>query len=254
MKSNKLTTKEYWEDYYKGNHADRKHIVNVCSYYDLFWEQLFEDDVEGNSLIEIGGFPGRYLAYLSSKYKVVPTCLDYNSDTSHIENSFKIMDVSTYNILQKDFTTFMPDETYDYLTSNGFIEHFDDFDTILDLHVQYLKPGGRMLIMIPNKRYLRRLYGYLCDYENLKAHNLKSMKLKVFKDFAIRNKLNIVNLQYYGGFPFSVHQKLNIIQKIIYKITRLLFKKFFNPILIQYPSKYFSASIIAIFEKPNTIG
>jgi len=246
----KLTTQKYWEGYYKKNHADKKHIIAVCAYYDKFWEQLIEKKSEKQTIIEIGGFPGRYLAYLSSKYNLEPTCLDYNSDAKQIEATFKTMQVKTFHILQKDFTKHKPEQQYDYVISNGFIEHFQNFNEILDLHVQYLKPGGKMLIMIPNKRYLRKVYGLLCDYNNLKMHNLKSMKLKVFKNFALKNNFKINTLQYYGGFPFSVHQKQNVFQKILSKSFRLIFKQV-NPFLMKHPSKYFSASIISIFEKPK---
>lgn len=246
--SNKLTTQEYWENYYNKNYGNKEHIVSVCSYYDTFWNQLFDKNETDKSIIEIGGFPGRYLAYLSSKFHLVPTCLDFNSDSKQIEATFNAMGVKDYSILQKDFTEFIPDKTYDFVISNGFIEHFEDFEDILDLHVSYLKADGKLFVMIPNKRYFRKVYGFLCDYNNLKAHNLKSMKLKVFKEFAKRNNLKIITLQYYGGFPYSVHQKLNVFQNIIYRVTRKV-SQIVNPILMKYPSKYFSASIITIFEK-----
>src|SRR5690606_23083444 len=102
---------------------------------------------EKRSLIEIGGFPGRYLAYLANQYSLVPTCLDYNSDISQIEGSFKVMNVPEYNIIQEDFTKHKPIERYDYVMSNGFIEHFKNYDTILDLHVEYMSDKGRLMIM-----------------------------------------------------------------------------------------------------------
>ena len=55
---NALTSKAYWEDYYKANHAGQQHIINVCSYYDAFWKVLFDDNAKGKDFIEIGGFPG----------------------------------------------------------------------------------------------------------------------------------------------------------------------------------------------------
>ncbi|WP_262733109.1 class I SAM-dependent methyltransferase [Gaetbulibacter sp. NE] len=244
-----LTSKSYWENYYKANHAQRQHIIDVCSYYDGFWSQFFDAE-KGKTFIEIGGFPGRYLAYVAARYGVTPTCLDYNSNTSQITSTFEVMGVTSYHILQEDFLNYSPKQTYDYVFSNGFIEHFEDFDHVMDLHLRYLKPGGRLMVMVPNKRYLRRWYGYLCDYDNLKAHNLKCMKLSVFKAFAKRHNLETKVLQYYGGFPFSVHQKLNVFQRLLFKVTRLLFKKGINPILMKHPSKYFSSTIIAQYEKP----
>ena len=65
MCNSKLTSRSYWENYYIKQHTDKSHIVNVCSYYDRFWDTFFSGDSKTKSLIEIGGFPGRYLAYLA---------------------------------------------------------------------------------------------------------------------------------------------------------------------------------------------
>ncbi|NVK51417.1 MAG: class I SAM-dependent methyltransferase [Flavobacteriaceae bacterium] len=248
--SKKITEKKYWESYYKKNHANKEHIISVCSYYDKYWEKLINKNAsESKSIIEIGGFPGRYLAYLSSSYNLTPTSLDYNSDVTQIKKSFKIMGVDKYHILQEDFTKYQPKEKYDYVISNGFIEHFENFEEILDTHYKYLKNDGRMLVMIPNMKGFIKQYKYLVDYNNLKVHNLKTMNLKVFKDFALRNNLVIDTLEYFGGFPFNVHQKLTFLQKLIYIPSRFLFKFILNPYLRKKPSKYYSSSIIAIFKK-----
>lgn len=246
----KLTDQTYWEDYYKQSRRNRKHIVNVCSYYDDFWEMLFSNlNDTPKTLIEIGGYPGRYLAYLANKYKVVPTCLDFNSDDTQVKKSFDIMEIEDYTILEKDFTTFKPTNYYDYVLSNGFIEHFNDFDAIMDKHVQYLSDEGRMLIMIPNMKGYIKFYKYLVDWNNLKVHNLKCMNLKVFRDFAERHNLKIKHLGYFGGFPVGVHQKLNVVQKLVYNAHRLVVKKFGNAYLKKHPSRLFSSSIVAVFEK-----
>jgi SAM-dependent methyltransferase len=246
----KLTSKNYWENYYSHDHADKRHILNVCSHYDLFWEQFISTGSDSKTIIEIGGYPARFLAYLAYKYKLTPTCLDFNSDEKQIERTFGIMNIKNYNILHADFTKYKPQQQYDYLISLGFIEHFENFDEILDMHIPFVKPGGKILVMIPNKRFFRKYYDYLCDYENLKAHNLKSMHLRVFRDFAKRNHLKTEILQYHGGFAYNVHQKLNIFQKIIYKVTRIIFKFTLNSYLEKYPTKYFSSTIIGIFQKP----
>jgi hypothetical protein len=247
--SDKLTTQQYWEKYYSNSYSNKKRIVSVCSYYDVFWNIFIQDKNEKQSLIEIGGFPGRFLAYLSSKYNIKPTCLDYNSDKAEIEGVFKTMEVDDYTITQQDFTTYKTPVQYDYVMSNGFIEHFKDFDNILDLHIDYMKDQSKLFVMIPNMRGYIRFYKYLVDYNNLKIHNLKCMHLKVFKDFAKRHDLKIKYLSHYGGFPIGVHQKLNIFQKLIFKAHRLLFKFVLNPYLMKHPSRFFSSSIIAIFEK-----
>lgn len=247
--TDKLTTKAYWETYYRGSHVSEKHIVSVCSYYDRIWDIFVKKGSKNEKLIEIGGFPGRYLAYLSKRHYLNPTCLDYNSDFTQVKGCFDVMNVSNYHIIQKDFTTYRTAYKYDYVMSNGFIEHFENYDKILDLHVDYLADKGRLLIMIPNMKGYIKFYKYLVDYNNLKIHNLNTMRLSVFKNFAKRHNLSILYLGYYGGFPLNVHQKNNFIQKLIYKSHRLIFKYFGNSLLLKYPSKYFSSSIIGVFER-----
>ena len=195
--------------------------------------------------------PGRFLAYLSSKYSLEATALDFNSDTSKIMDSFTSMGGQVKEIIQSDFLLYEPSQQYDLVISNGFIEHFVNFDEVLDRHVRYLNPGGAMLIMVPNKRYLRRIYGLLLDNANLKAHNLKSMRLSVFRNFAQRNNLKIKHLSYYGGFAYRVHQKLNLAQKVTYKIIRAVSTKI-NPFLEAYPYALYSGSIVGIIKKPES--
>ena len=127
----KLTTQKYWETYYKHSHANKQHIKTVCSYYNPIWDMFIKNQSDAKSLIEIGGFPGRYLAYLANRYKLKPTCLDYNSDLTQIEGSF-VMGVPDYHIIQEDFTAYKPQITYDYVMSNGFIEHFENYEAILE--------------------------------------------------------------------------------------------------------------------------
>ncbi len=248
---NEFTNQEYWEKYYKNSSVDRDEIIRICGHFDPFYKLLVDSCSKiPETIIEIGAYPGRYLAYLSARNDLKATALDFNSDEKKIKDAFGVMEGHLTEVIQADFLKYSTKKNYDLVFSNGFIEHFENFEEILDRHNDYLKPGGAMMIMIPNKRYLRKYYGLLLDRENLKAHNLKSMKLSVFKKFAIRNKLNIKYLSYYGGFAYRVHQPLNFAQKVIYKITRSVFKQI-NPFLTKHPHPLYSGTIIAIFQKPD---
>ena len=242
-----FTQQEYWEKYYSAQKPDVKRINKIVGEYDLYWQKLIDScDHKPESIIEIGAYPGRYLAYLSKKYSLKPTALDYNSDTSKIEECFASFGIEDFELIQADFLNHTTNQKYDIVISNGFVEHFEDFNTVMDLHCKYLSPGGTMLIMIPNKRFLRKYYSYLVDLDNLKIHNLKVMNLEIFRSFAARNSLNIEFLNYYGGFNFNVHQKLNFFQKLIHRSFRFTFKKI-NPFLAKNPSPYYSSTIIGIF-------
>lgn len=252
MLNNNLTDQKYWESYYANSHTQRKQIETVVSLYDSYWDKLMSlPDSHPKTLIEIGGYPGRYLAYLGHKYQLKPTCFDFNSDRIKVDESMAAFGIQDYQVIQDDIFNYIPKEKYDVVISNGFIEHFQKFDEVLDLHYNFLNEGGSMLIMIPNKRGLRKLYGYLVDFKNLKAHNLKCMNKDTFIQFAQRHpKLELLEVEYFGGFPFSVHQKLNILQKIVYKSTRLIFKKI-NPFLAKHPSSWYSSTLIAVYKMKN---
>lgn len=243
----RYTEKEYWENYYRKTKIHREQILRVCGRYDNFWDQLIQScQHPPKSIIEIGAYPGRYIAYLAARYGLEATALDYNSDRTKIEDAFAAMGVTNYEIIQADFLQYEPSRQYSLVISNGFIEHFENYDEVLDRHCQYLAPGGAMLVMIPNKRFLRKWYGWMVDQKNLKAHNLKCMHLNTFRRFADRNYLQIEFLDYFGGFPYGVHQKLNFPQTLIFQIFRRLFKKF-NPFIERFPNRFLSSSIIGIF-------
>ena len=247
----RLTDQAYWEAYYSNSITQRKQIESVASVYDTYWDMIVDNNTTGTSpktIIEIGGYPGRYLAYLASKYNLVPTSLDFNSDIVKIQESMAAFGITEYDIVQADIFKHQPTQKYDIVISNGFIEHFDNFNEVLDKHCLYLKDNGTLLIMIPNKRGLRKWYGLALDYKNLKAHNLKCMSKKTFSDFAKRNNLQTLELTYFGGFPFSLHQKSNFIQKSIYKVARLFFKKA-NPFLAKHPSRFYSSTIMSVYKK-----
>lgn len=246
-----LTSQHYWEDYYKASAEDRETIVKVCGAYDPFWKKFVGACQQPPaSILEIGAFPGRYLAYLSNRFSVRPTGIDFNPDQEKFARSLRSMGVDEFDYICTDFLAHVPSKTFDLVFSNGFIEHFTNFDEVLDMHVAYLKEGGAMMVMIPNKRFLRSLYGSLVDRKNQKAHNLRSMKLSVFREFAERNGLVIDFLDYYGGFPFKVHSDLNPFQKVVYHLTRFVAVRL-QAVIRRHPSKWWSSAIICICHRPT---
>lgn len=247
-----LTTQEYWENYYKSASEDRAIISKICGKYDSYWKLLIDSCTgEPRSILEVGAFPGRYLAYLASTYKLAPTGIDFNPDEEKFSRSMRTMGVTSFRYICSDFKKHEPDGLHDLVFSNGFIEHFTDYDAVLDRHVRYLRPGGSLLIMIPNKRYLRRVYGNLVDRENQLVHNLECMKLEVFRAFADRNGLKVVSLGYFGGFPFKVHARLSFWKKLIYHPVRWM-SGLLSGYLSSNPSKWWSGTIIAVFHRPTT--
>lgn len=247
--NDKLTTQTYWENYYKNVSTEKKVIERIGQTDDKYWDIFYKAArLKDNNILEIGSYPGRYLAYLAAKFNLNPTGIDYNSDYKKIEETMRIMSITNYKYIQEDFFKVTPTEKFDFVFSMGFVEHFENFKEVMDKHVEFMNDKGALLIRVPNKKYFRKWYGLLVDYKNLKIHNLKCMNYKVFTDFAQRNNLKIHTLKYESGFAYSVHQELNFTQKIIYHVVKR-FSIFLNPLLKKYPSKFYSSYMVAIFTK-----
>jgi SAM-dependent methyltransferase len=64
--------------------------------------------------------------------------------------------------------------SFDLVYSNGLIEHFEDPYPLVRRHVELAKPGGRILILVPN---YGGIYGRIqerVDPKNLAIHNLEA--------------------------------------------------------------------------------
>jgi SAM-dependent methyltransferase len=245
-----LTDQKYWTDYYGTRKVDTKSVVSICSQFDCYWEKAISMvDPPIRDVVEIGGFPGRYLAYLAWKYNLSPASIDFNSNTKQIEEHFRAFGIDDYSILTENFLEFEPTKKYDLVLSNGFVEHFENHELVLDGHVKYMKEGGVLIVIIPNMRGLIRPYKKLLDRQNLSKHCLDSMKLSVFSRFAERSKLKLICAEYFGDFPFQVHDDLNGLKKHIQKACRILFKYGLNRTIRRYPNPYLSSIIVAILKK-----
>ena len=135
----RLTTQSYWENYYDNSITEKNQIQKIVSEYHKYWEQLMKNNNVNppKTIIEIGGYPGRYLAYLADKYNLVPTSLDFNSDKAKIEEVMHVFDVKDFEVIQADIFTHLPEKQYDIVFSNGFIEHFENFNEVLNLTLQF---------------------------------------------------------------------------------------------------------------------
>lgn len=252
MNTKRLTNSEYWIKYYGESFHNNDVLTRIVGKYDHFWDVLIRScSRKPKTILEVGAFPGRYLAYLAKKYELRPTGVDFNPEHEKFAATMQTMGITDFDYIVADFLDFRPHQKFDIIISNGFVEHFEDFNKVMDLHTAYLNPGGSLLIMVPNKRYLRYLYGFLFDYENLKLHNLLSMRKTVFRQFAERNKLQVIELSYFGGFPYKLHAPLHGYKRILHSaILRLI--KLINPLFSKFPFAWWSSNLIGIFHLPSS--
>ena len=124
-----LSEQTDWQDRLSSN----CHEVRNSTFKQYFDKYLPVDD--SMSCIEIGAIPPGELIYLAKFHKYRVTALDYIDDVDVLADIFDYNQVENYRLVKHDFLTWQPDRLYDVVFSNGFVEHFIDYDMVIKKHM-----------------------------------------------------------------------------------------------------------------------
>lgn len=248
--SNELTSQDYWQDV-----MDEFIVPTADS--DIVFGALFDAYVPiaphpSSTVLEIGCVPGMYLGYLAKHFGYRPEGVDYIRHAARMTNAtlanFGVPEATVHEV---DFTQWNPGHQYDIVASFGFIEHFHDVDVIVDKHIALTKPGGTVILEIPNFGGLQNKLHTWLDVDNLRRHNTDIMHLDFFKTICARHNLDIQYLGYTGGvFDFwweNTHP--SVLQKMIralLKVAAYIGRR------IPLHNKYLSPFIIMIAQTPQS--
>jgi len=284
-----LTDRKYWEKEYSSSLSDNnsKSVKNPLyralsrwlkkvigtkvmqkteSYVEYCLFKVLRDCIgdfsKGGRIIEIGVAPGDTLIKVASFFDLTPYGVDYTDSGTELcklnflREGFDPANVYLDDVLSERFQEEQA-EKYDVVFSMGFIEHFENPDIIIKAHTALLKPGGHLIISIPNLRGIYWLWTYLFNYPQLALHNIDIMKLKrfckLFEDKKLHKKwCGYIGIFSYWLFTFEnkgmvkkvIHQVLIIVQLILNVFFRLLFKEkgletsWFSPNLLYVGKKY----------------
>ena len=168
----------------------------------------------GSRYIEIGCAPGKMLAWVAKVLGANATGLDYSEvgiarckdlcEALSLKIDFHCQDFSEHNLQL---------ESFDYVTSFGLIEHFDDPTLLVKWHVDLLKPGGLALITISNYDGFYGLIQKWCDPANIALHNLNIMTPVVLKSLVNNSEVSSVKAYHFGKIDpliLSLEKKMQI--------------------------------------------
>ncbi|HSV98642.1 MAG TPA: class I SAM-dependent methyltransferase [Sedimentisphaerales bacterium] len=131
----------------------------------------------GMRYLEIGCAPGKTLAWVAARCRANVVGLDYSAvGIATCKTLFNSLGLSGELYCEDVLATSLPESSFDFVFSNGVIEHFERPEEIVRAHWKLLKPGAKALIVIPNYRGIYGRLQRLFDAENLKLHNLRIME------------------------------------------------------------------------------
>ena len=191
----KLTTNEYWVKE-QGNHKFELEDGNLIECWitkNIQFNQI-------NNVIEIGCVPGKFLT-IFGKQGIEINGLDYIPQVNDLSSVFKNKGYTVGEFIEKDFLNYTPLKKYDCVTSFGFIEHFDEWEKVVLLHIDYMSKGGYIIIEVPNFRgFFQKIPRRIFDKNNFRLHNLQAMNLKKIVSLLENNGLEIISAEYFGGY------------------------------------------------------
>ncbi len=129
----------------------------------------------GKNALEVGCFPGRYLAVIGERgYRV--NGVDLTPGVLNMPEAFRRMGLTAGTFERADFLSHQYERPFDLVCSFGFIEHFADWRAILRRHAELVAPGGLLVIETPNFRgTVQNLFHRWLDAENYARHNPYAM-------------------------------------------------------------------------------
>jgi SAM-dependent methyltransferase len=160
-------------------------------------------------LIEVGSAPGLRLVEMNRRLGYIPYGVEYSAPGVEINrrtfaaNGFDPAQVIHADFFSEEFQEKFH-EHFDVVTSYGFIEHFSDAAVVVRKHLDLLKKGGRLLVVIPNLRNVRLLVTRFFSPEIVGLHNLAIMDPSAFE--LLFEGLNIRTL--YCGYIGVFHLAL----------------------------------------------
>lgn len=160
---------------------------------------------------EIGCAPGHKLVDFARRYGYQPYGVEYTAvGVQTARETFIKHHFPTENIFFNDFFDAHFQHThhneFDVVMSFGFIEHFNDPRPVIKAHLTLLKPGGLLLIMIPNLKGIYYPLLRLLAPDRLAIHNLAIMNKNIFIKLFHGLDAQELFCDYYGLLNFGLLQ------------------------------------------------
>lgn len=239
MKS--VASKAYWSNHWQKTNfeiAPTNHPVRQ-------WIEKEIASTRGASCLEIGCYPGKFLAVFGKKGYALHGIDSFVGTESLLSTWLRNSGYKVGTFYQSDFLHFKTPDLYDVVCSFGFIEHFKYWQGILSKHVELTKTGGNIIVEVPNlKSPLYHLLYKLLEPKVLENHEMSAMDLEAICNVLEKEGCKIQAADYIGIFYFRFVTKHNKLPTIIAS-----FINFFRPLFQLLPSCIYARYIGVIAVK-----
>lgn len=147
----RLTDTSFWEEGW----WHRKRPERLRLYRDMDYEMVRLLERAGSSktcrALELGGGGSRILPYLGRKFgfRVIGTDFSQRGCVL-LKANLSLLGIDGGVVCEDLFHSSLAPDSFDLVYSSGLIEHFDDTAAVVAEHLRLLKPGGKLVLVVPN--------------------------------------------------------------------------------------------------------
>jgi SAM-dependent methyltransferase len=247
------TDRAFWEEAWEKS-GEAKRYLTLPHGFEPFFARFLPRAQDGRPIdfLEIGCFPGRFLYYFARNFGYRVFGMDFVAKAAAIPGWLAELGVEA-QVIVGDFFHFQPGRRYDVVASFGFVEHFINWQEILNKHLELLNPGGILIIEFPNFRYGQYWLRKALNPALLEGHVLEVMKPGLWADALRWEGLEILYAGYYQTFRFwgrpAGRGIIKISRKVVMELVRFA-QRVLNSLAPNLPSRFFSPYAFIVARRP----
>jgi 2-polyprenyl-3-methyl-5-hydroxy-6-metoxy-1,4-benzoquinol methylase len=180
-----LVSQSYWDNSYNNISLEAYECNNPI--VNEIRKVLTGSKKKYKNVFEIGCFPARFLPVFA-EFEIVLNGIDTtNRIYPDLYNHLLKKNYYVGDFYKKDVFDVDLNKKYDIVCSFGFIEHFNDYERVIQTHSLLVNQEGLLIISVPNfSGIFQFFFRIIFDRENLQRHNLMAMKLKKWHELLDR--------------------------------------------------------------------
>lgn len=178
----------------------------------------------GGDAIEVGCVPGNYMVYLAREFGYRVSGIDYSDKIPYVGENLRVNGISDAELFHCDLFQFVPPRRYNLVFSQGFVEHFDDYELVVQKHAALAAPGALVVIIVPNLTHVHRaLCGYFAP-EILSVHRFPLMYEKILRKTLEGAGLQVMHCEYHRTFrpTYNLPGPVDLCSRAVQKGLRML--------------------------------
>jgi SAM-dependent methyltransferase len=256
----RYTDEAFWDDYWASLplpiEIDKSRNLLVGEITDVF-DRFLANELP-LSVLEIGGAPGQYAAYVNRCLGHSVTVLDSSSiGCAKARENFELLGIPG-EVVEGDLLEPPSDlPRFDAVYSLGLIEHFGDVTAAVRAHVDLLSPGGLLLLGAPNLDGLNAPLLRRLSPSFLSKHHVEATYRPTWDRFEAELGLNRLLLRYMGGFDPAMFWRIEsrrVVDRALHQVLWYLGKALEWPgvrTLKRADGRFWSTYLMGVYRVPG---